>query len=131
MSQTEVLKSLVELNGKATDTELIHVYNKYRFPYNKDFSIIPLQKLKNSLRIDCERLTNSKMITRTIISYDITKKARDPETNKPVIIYIYELTDYGKQVIQQWKKRNVYIINNNDDDDDKKEEEIYNNNRIN
>ena len=99
MSQTEVLRCLINLGGNATINELCEAYNKMHFPRNTDYSLLEKNEVKKTMQGDTAKLLRDRMIIR-IVSKPVK---RDPYKINRIIVS-YRITEYG------WKLAHAYQL---------------------
>jgi len=97
MSQSEVLRILYRLGGKATLETLANEYNKEHFPFNKDYRQLPILQVKKTLQHDTMNLLRDHYIEKT--KHKRTDLAYyNMKNNKPVITF--HLTEAGRKRLQ-------------------------------
>jgi hypothetical protein len=98
MSQSEVLRILLRLGGRATIDELADEYNIEHFPRNHNFCELPIFLVKKTMSHDITKLLRDHMIHKEKIKRPVGYLANG--LNKPLIVYT--LTSYGKSQLEEF-----------------------------
>jgi hypothetical protein len=99
VSQTEVLRCLINLGGNATINELCDAYNQMHFPRNTEYSLLSKIEVKKTMQGDTAKLLRDRMIIR-IVSKPVK---RNPYIVNRIIVS-YRITEYG------WKLAHAYKL---------------------